>query len=606
MKALGEKYQDNNMRKPSGLQNFFIICSGADKEIINDCPTEWNKFAGIGATIFLTACLALLSGAYAMHFVFENAIVSILFGMFWAIVIFNLDRYIVLSLRKEKIPTQTDIKRETDPNKKEELKSERSRLFWNQVYMASPRFIIALIIALTVSKPIELRLFQNRIDKELENTVKTEDSKFDIEETKRIEDLNNQLTGINKQEEADKSAIFSNNPIYQDAKTKIPKLETDIKTKEQTITANKKIIDANRYKETRYKTEVDPITNETEKIPYSVWLPNATAVAKINENKNIQTEIQKLNLELSEQKGKQSTVETQLSQSASSVSTKYESAKNNITQQIENLNKTYLQRKSDWVNANKRSADLPARLEALGNISSFGNSIWWASLVITLLFIVLETAPVVVKLLTKRGPYDEKLDAIEYQIYIDESKKVDMLNREINEYMRLANDAAKLSGSIRLDAEKDKLEVELRNNKELLNKLADYQRDLANIYADAWYQEEKAKALMQAKGMYNQANPIPTNAIIDKPKIEESFWRQKGSSDKIEYFFRNGSLTDNELLYFENDQLNKGKWNYNSMKDEVEIDLLGNKISYSILEITKDILKLTNKINNDITEFGRV
>jgi hypothetical protein len=40
-----------------------------------------------------------------------------------------------------------------------------------------------------------------------------------------------------------------------------------------------------------------------------------------------------------------------------------------------------LQRKSDWVNANKRSADLPARLEALGNISSvleiqFGGQVW--------------------------------------------------------------------------------------------------------------------------------------------------------------------------------------------------------------------------------------
>jgi hypothetical protein len=600
MKALGEKYQDNNMRKPSGLQNFFILCSGADKEIIKDCPTEWNKFAGIGATIFLTACLALLSGAYAMHFVFDNTIVSILFGVFWAIVIFNLDRYIVLSLRKEKIPTQTDIKRETDPNKKEELKSERSRLFWNQVYMASPRFIIAFIIALTVSKPIELRLFQNRIDKELENTVKTEDSKFDIEETKRIEDLNNQLTGINKQEEADKSAIFAGNPIYQDAKTNIPKLESEIKTKEQTIAKNKDIISKNYVSQPVYK-----YNDLEERIPpYSKNVPNATAIQKINENKNIQAEIQKLNTELSEQKGKQSTVETTLSQSANSVSAKYESAKNNITQQIEQLNKTYIERKTAWINANKRSADLPARLEALGNISSFGNSIWWASLVITLLFIVLETAPVVVKLLTKRGPYDEKLDAIEYQIYIDESKKVDMLNREINEYMRLANDAAKLSGSIRLDAEKDKLEVELRNNKELLNKLADYQRDLANIYADAWYQEEKAKALMQAKGMYNQANP--TNTVNDKPKIEESFWRQKGSPDKIEYFFRNGSLTDNELLYFENEQLNKGKWNYNSMKDEVEIHLLGNKINYSISEITKDKLKLTDKINNDILEFERV
>lgn len=604
MKALGEKYQDNNMRKPSGLQSFFILCSGADKEIIKDCPTEWNKFAGIGATIFLTACLALLSGAYAMHFVFENSIVSILFGVFWAIVIFNLDRYIVLSLRKEKIPTQTDIKRETDPNKKEELKSERNRLFWNQFYMASPRFIIALIIALTVSKPIELRLFQNRIDKELENTVKAEDSKFDIEETKRIEDLNNQLTGINKQEEADKSAIFSNNPIYQDAKTKIPKLETDIKTKEQTITANKKIIDANRYKETRYKTKVDPITNETEKIPYTVWLPNATAVAKINENKTIETEIQKLNQELSEQKGKQSTVENQLSESANSVSTKYESSKNSIQQQIDDLKKSYSQRKSDWVNASKRSTDLPARLEALGNISSFGNSIWWASLVITLLFIVLETAPVVVKLLTKRGPYDEILDATEYTIYIEQSRIIDNLNRTINAYMQKANKAAEVNGDLLLKADSDKLEVELSNNKKLLNKLADYQQELANIYADAWYQEEKAKALMQAKGMYNQANP--SNTATDKPKIEESFWRQKGSPDKIEYFFRNGSLADNELLYFENDQLNKGKWNYNSMKDEIEIDLLGNKLHYSISELTKDNLKLTDKINNDILEFEKV
>jgi hypothetical protein len=266
MKALGEKYQDNsNKREPSWLQNFFILCSGADKEIINEYPTEWNKFAGIGATIFLTACLALLSGGYAMHFVFENVWVSVLFGVFWAIVIFNLDRYIVLSLRKEKIPTSTDIKRELDQNKKEELKSERNRLLWHQALMASPRFVIALIIAVTVSKPIELRLFQNRINKELENTVKVEDAKFDEEEQRRLDELKKQLASINKQEQDDKSAVFLNNPIYQDTKTKIPKLETDLIGKEQQIASNKKIIDANRYKETRYKTITNPINKETER-----------------------------------------------------------------------------------------------------------------------------------------------------------------------------------------------------------------------------------------------------------------------------------------------------------------------------------------------------
>ncbi|MCB0536597.1 MAG: DUF4407 domain-containing protein [Bacteroidetes bacterium] len=602
MKALGEKYQDNsNKREPSWLQNFFILCSGADKEIINEYPTEWNKFAGIGATIFLTACLALLSGGYAMHFVFENVWISVLFGVFWAIVIFNLDRYIVLSLRKEKIPTNTDIKREPDPNRKEELKSERNRLLWHQALMASPRFVIALIIAVTVSKPIELRLFQNRIDKELENTVKIEDAKFDEEEAKRNEDLNNQLASINKQEQGDKSAVFSNNPIYQDAKTKIPKLETDINGKEQQIASNKKIIDANRYKETRYKTNTNPVTGEVTRTPYIVWLPNATARAKIEENKTLESERQKLFTELADQKKKQNDVETSLSEQATAISDKYKSAKDNVSQQIDNLNKTYLERKTAWVNANKKSADLPARLEALGNISSFGNSIWWASFVITLLFIALETAPVIVKLLTKRGPYDEKLDALEYQVYIEESRKVDTLNREINEYMKLANEAAKLSGSLKLDAEKDKLDIELRNNKELLNKLADYQKELAEIYADAWFQEEKAKALQRAKGLYQQANQPK-----QQHKFEDTFWKQKGAADKIEYYFRNGSLSDNELLYFENEQLNKGKWSFNTTKDEIAIDLLNNKVEYVITEIKDTTLKLKDKATNDILEFEKV
>lgn len=602
MKTLGEKYQDNgNNRKPSWLQKFFILCSGADKEIVNEYPTEWNKFAGIGATIFLTACLALLSGGYAMHFVFENGVYSVLFGIFWAIVIFNLDRYIVLSLRKEKIPTNTDIKRELDPNRKIELKSERNRLLWHQALMASPRFAIALIIALTVSKPIELRLFQNRIEKELAFNVEEAGKEFDKQEQKLIEDLNNQLASINKQEQDDKSAVFSNNPIYQDAKIKIPQLETDINGKDQQIEANIKIINTNKYKETHYKTSINPITNEVTTTPYTVWLPNATARAKIDENKTLKNDKEKLQTELEEQKKKKSKVESDLSEQAKDISDKYKPAKDNVYQQIDNLNKTYLERKTAWVNANKKSTDLPARLEALGNISSFGNSIWWASFVITLLFIALETAPVIVKLLTKRGPYDERLDAIEYNVYIEESDKIDSLNREINEKMKIANDKARERAKERLRVEKENLDIELQNNRELMQKAADYQKELADIYLEAWYQEEKAKAQQQVKGFYQQANQPKQQS-----KLEDTFWRQKGAIDKIEYYFRNGSLTDNELLYFENEQLNKGKWSFNNAKDEISIDLLNNKVEYVIAEIKDTTLKLKDKSTNNILEFEKV
>jgi hypothetical protein len=633
MKTSKEKYQIGFKREPSWMQRFFILCSGADREILAEYPTEWNKFAGIGATIFLTACLALLSGSYAIHFVFEDFWLSFFFGIFWAIVIFNLDRYIVLSLRKPKIPTSTDIKRESDPNKKEELQTERRRLLWQQALMASPRFVIALIIAITVSKPIELRLFQSRINKELENIVKAEDSKFDEEEQKRIADLNNQMAGINKQEQDDKSAVFSSNPIYQDAKTSIPKIEADISNREQLINENKKIIAANQYTETRFRIKVDPITLERRSVPYNVVLDNATAKEKKRENEKIQVERDDFMTELTSQKQKQSGVETTLSADAAAISTKYQSAKDNISQQITQLNNTYIQRKNEWIMANKRSADLPARLEALGNISSYGNSIWWASFVITLLFIALETAPVVVKLLTKRGPYDENLDAQEYKVYIEESRKIDSLNREINEYIKLSNEAAKLSGSLRIQAEKEKLDIELQNNKKLLNTLADRQRELAEMYADAWYQEEKEKALQKVKGLYGQAfNPVnhsnspalaqtpsqpTTNStlqstvvsslpLFDLSKLMDIQWKQKNMVDLIEYCFTADSSGANELRYFENNQMIVGNWTMNNSQNELSIDFLNNKVDYEIIEINDRSMSLRNIVSGEILEFDKV
>src|SRR5690606_27185681 len=103
--------------------------------------------------------------------------------------------------------------------------------------------------------------------------------------------------------------------------------------------------------------------------------------------------------------------EQSISNQAGDITSKYNAAQNNIEQQIKNRSESYNTRKIAFTTANQRSADLHARLEALGSISMFsfypqnsdflGNSIWWASFVITCLFIALETAPVVVKLLTK-------------------------------------------------------------------------------------------------------------------------------------------------------------------------------------------------------------
>ena len=64
------------------LKKFFILCSGADKDIVASCSNgEQNKYAGIGATVFFTAVMAFLAASYALYTVFDNYYLSSGFGV---------------------------------------------------------------------------------------------------------------------------------------------------------------------------------------------------------------------------------------------------------------------------------------------------------------------------------------------------------------------------------------------------------------------------------------------------------------------------------------------------------------------------------------------
>lgn len=130
------------------ITDFFWFCSGAHAETLKRFPTEQNKFVGIGATIFFTALFAALSGGYAMYFVFAGntaaVIFAILFGMIWGLAIFNMDRYIVSSISKTGTTNQ-------------------------QIMQATPRILLAIMIGLVISRPLELKIF----DKEIRQKLKT-------------------------------------------------------------------------------------------------------------------------------------------------------------------------------------------------------------------------------------------------------------------------------------------------------------------------------------------------------------------------------------------------------------------------------------------------
>ena len=108
---------------------FFWFCSGAEKELLEKCPSERSKYTGIGATVFFTGFFAFIAAAYALFTVFDNVWLAIVFGVFWGLMIFNLDRFIVSSMRKEGRPDR-------------------------ELLMATPRLILALLISVVIARPL--------------------------------------------------------------------------------------------------------------------------------------------------------------------------------------------------------------------------------------------------------------------------------------------------------------------------------------------------------------------------------------------------------------------------------------------------------------------
>ena len=125
------------------IRRFFMLCSGADMDILNSCSSgEKNKYAGIGATVFFTALMAFIAASYALYTVFDNVFAAVVFGILWGLLIFNLDRFIVSTIKK-----------------RNSVKSE--------LLQATPRIILAVIIAVVISKPLELKIFEKEIDQVL-------------------------------------------------------------------------------------------------------------------------------------------------------------------------------------------------------------------------------------------------------------------------------------------------------------------------------------------------------------------------------------------------------------------------------------------------------
>ena len=300
------------------LQSFFILCSGADKDLLEGCSQgEKTKFVGIGATVFFTAVMAFLASAYALFTVFDSEYPAIAFGLVWSLLIFNLDRFIVSTIRK------------------------RDRLS-AELLQATPRILLAIIIAIVISKPLEIKIFEKEI-----NTVLLKEK--------------NAMALKNKKEIA---AYFRTD--LDKNKAEITNLKTEISKKEKEVN-------------TLYET-------------YITEAEGTTGTKKLGKGPVFKEKIAKHDL----------------------------SKKEFDTLQKNNLAKIAVLEKEN----KKLEADLDKKViqtqpiidgfdGLMARINALNSLPWLPSFFIMLLFLAIETSPIIAKLLSPKGEYDYKLEDLE-------------------------------------------------------------------------------------------------------------------------------------------------------------------------------------------------
>ena len=175
--------------KPGIIMKMMWKAAGADRYILERSTySDHVKYACLGGIVIATGLMASLAGGYAFYIIFGqqttnlaqgteatieaassqtlSIIFSLVFGLIWGLIIFNIDRFIVASTGKG---------------------DGSEAITLSEIKTAIPRILMGIIIAITISKPVELRMFQQEIEVELNSRRIKEVSKQKKEVTKLYE-----------------------------------------------------------------------------------------------------------------------------------------------------------------------------------------------------------------------------------------------------------------------------------------------------------------------------------------------------------------------------------------------------------------------------------
>lgn len=304
-------------RKKESPSHFLWWCAGAHQKLLKLYPSEHTKYSGLGGVLLATFLLATLSSGYAVYTVFGNLFWTISIAIAWGLIIFNFDRFLVSTMRKYGVSRN------------------------KQILMAIPRLALALLIGLTIARPLELKIFEKEID------------------VKMTENLHKKI------QRNDSLLLIENKLQMQTAET------------ERTRFTSRKhaIEDSLRQLQTAYVQEADGTGGSGQR-----GIERLTRMKQDAYNEALN----RYEPELAELSNSIRSQDSILGQSRASMELK----------------------RKDYENTARLSVGFLERNKALSDLADEEPSVWWTSLMLSLLIILIEIGPILSKLIMPVGPYD--------------------------------------------------------------------------------------------------------------------------------------------------------------------------------------------------------
>jgi hypothetical protein len=449
------------MKKYTLLQAFFWLVAGSEIHILRDCENDYNRHASIGFILFMTTIFASLSGFSAGYFFSNgNISISIFFAFLWSMLIYSIDRSMVVSLKKKtKIETLG---------------------FWGKIkHYLTPfllRAIVGAMIGFFMSIPLEIVVFKDNIKIQIDD----ENKDRILKEVNFVNSINNldykknrKIDSEQKKEELD-SLLQTKCPLpeymqaisdYNSCKSQADALNSvyleaqkDMNQVQQFVWRDSVRYETQGYKNARYRRN-KALTDYRLKI----------AICKTynNKAKTISTD---WNTELKYDREK-----------ADSTATALDSVILGNTREADSL-RIVKEKMLEGLNGFTRQYEALTHAASSENNASLLFLLW----LIRFIFIGIEILPMLTKLMTPIGDYDRAIETSEekFEKHLSSSKAISGI---------LEDERIKLETDISKETEAKRKELELALNGKVLDEVARVQAEIATEMLNEWERQEKEK-----------------------------------------------------------------------------------------------------------------